>query len=87
MIASSYKRATKGTVILNISDYTERMHELLADTTKFRSLKIIGGKDYNYIINQESGITAVLPGLMKKGAMTAERYEELRPVGTQPSVL
>ena len=74
-------------VIMNKLEYIERMHELLADTTKFRSHNIKGEKDYNYIINQELRITGVLSGLKKKGAMTAEQYAELRPVGTQPSVL
>ena len=74
-------------VILNKSDYVTRMHELLADTSKFQKLDIQGENDYNYIINQQIHITTVLGDLKKKGAMTHSRYEELRPVGTQPSVL
>ena len=74
-------------VILNKMDYTARMQELLSDTTKFRELRIAEGKDYNYIINQEKRIRKVINRLKKKGAMTSERYEELAPSGTQPSVL
>ena len=38
-------------VILNKSDYVTRMHELLADTSKFQKLDIQGENDYNCIIH------------------------------------
>ena len=74
-------------VILNKTDYSARMRELLSDTTKFRKLAIAEGKDYNYIINQEKRIRKFLIRLKEKGAMSQDRYNELAPTGTQPSVL
>lgn len=74
-------------VILNKADYVKRMNELLNDTSKFKKVKVKQGNDYNYIINQQLRITKMLHKLVKKGSMTNELYEELKPVGTQPSVL
>ena len=39
-------------VILDRPTYVEKVKEIIADTSKFRKLKIKPGKDYNYIINQ-----------------------------------
>ena len=74
-------------VVLNKSDYVERMHELLADTNKFRKLNIKEGKDYNFLINQELRISKVLRRLRDNGALSEAVYRHLNPTGTQPSVL
>ena len=63
------------------------MYELLADKTKIRELEIAEGKDYNYAINQELRIRMFLNELLKRGAMTKERFEDIASSGTQPSVL
>ena len=63
------------------------MHELLSDRTKFCELDVGEGKDYNFIINQEKRTRKVLLNLVKNNSMTKERYDEIAPSGTQPSVL
>ena len=74
-------------VILNKSDYTRRMNELLSDVTKFAPIKLKDGEDYNYIINQEIRISKTIRALRDCGSMTENTYEKLNPTGTQPSVL
>ena len=74
-------------VILNKTDYTNRMTELLADTSKFRKLEIKPGQDYNYLINQELRISKTLRSIKNSGAMIDSLYNQLNPTGTQPSVL
>ena len=74
-------------VILNKTDYVERMNELLQDQSKFRTLRMSNGSDYNYIINQEIRISNVLRKLKNNGSMTESTYQRLNPTGSQPSVL
>ena len=47
-------------VILNKTDYTNRMEELLSDQSKFRRIILQNEKDYNFIINQELRISKAL---------------------------
>ena len=74
-------------VILDKSAYTEKVLEILADTSKFRKLKIKEGKDYNFVINQEKRICKVLLDLNKKGVLSDSDYNSLAPCGSKPSVL
>ena len=74
-------------VILNKTDYLARIWELLSNSTNFRKLTIAEGKDYNYIVDQEKRIRKFLIRLKEKGALSQDRYNELAPTGTQPSVL
>ena len=74
-------------VILNKTDYTNRMEELLSDQSKFRRIILQNEKDYNFIINQELRISKALRKLMQAGALPDSIYERLNPTGTQPSVI
>ena len=74
-------------VILNKSDYQERMNELLNDESKFKKLKVKEGHDYNYIINQELRISKILRELVEKGSLSKDLYEKLNPTGSQPSIM
>ena len=74
-------------VILDRPTYVEKVKEIIADTSKFRKLKIKPGNDYNYIINQQLRITNALYKLNQKGALSDADYNRLSPCGTSPSVL
>ena len=64
-------------VILDRPTYVEKVKEIIADTSKFRKLKIKPGKDYNYIINQQLRITDALYKLNQKGALSDADYKRL----------
>ena len=89
LTSSCHSKSDKGNsvVILNKKDYTERMEQLLSDTTKFKKLNVKPGKDYNFLINQELRISRTLKEIRDRGAMTDKLYQRLNPTGTQPSVL
>ncbi|CAI2738781.1 unnamed protein product [Dicrocoelium dendriticum] len=67
-----------GIVVLNKADYLRKMHEILADDTKFS--KIIGEKDKTKQI--ENQICNSLKKLRDEGFISEGVYENLRPVGT-----
>ena len=74
-------------VILNRTDYVNRMNELLSDVTKFKQIKLKDGDDYNYLTNQELRISKALRDLRNSGAIADHTYQKLNPTGTQPSVI
>ena len=74
-------------VILNKSTYIDRMEELLSDVTKFESISIQDGKDYNYIWNQELRVRETLKVLKSSNSIDAKLYDKLCPRGSRPSVM
>ena len=63
------------------------MKELLAETSKFKKIKLKKDHDYNHLINQELRISKALRRLRDKETITEYTYSKLNPTGTQPSVL
>ena len=74
-------------VILNKIDYTNRVKDLLSDTTKFKVVNIKSGKEIRHIINQEVRFHKVLEKLRKQKKISQQEYEKLNPIGSRPGIL
>ena len=66
------QKADKGNtvVILDKESYTEKMNELLSDSSKFESLEIPPDKYLNFLINSHDKIKNILKSLHDKESLT-----------------
>ena len=69
-----------GVVVLNRDDYNKKMLAILSDTDKFERIGEVETHDNTTL--QERALQAYLLRAMKNGHITAEVYEEIRPVGS-----
>ena len=74
-------------VILNKSDYIDRVKDILSDTTKFQKAPIKTGKEIRHILNQEKKFKLVLNNLIAKGKISNKELNLLTPVGSRPGIL
>ena len=66
---------------MNREDYSQKLHEILSDTTKFTQL-IDDPTE-----KREAKLQRFLYTLHKKGQIGKETYDKIRPVGSTPSKL
>lgn len=74
-------------VILDKADYNRKMMDILTDTTKFQSVRLANGKEFNLIINKEKKITLFINNLIKQGKISQEVGKKLIPTGSRPGIL
>ena len=73
-----------GVVLLNRSDYNEKMHNILNDDTKFKK---IGNPEYKQIFFQEDKINRKLRAWKTEGIITDTEYKELYSSGSSFGIL
>lgn len=73
-----------GIVILNKTDYINKMHNIIDDTSKF---KIINEDWFRVVLRHEDRINRFLAKLHKENNIDKALYEHLRVTGSQPGVL
>ena len=61
-------------VILNKSDYCDRVRTLLSDTSKFKVAEIKDGKILRYLTNVRNSFKSVLNKLLKKGKISKQTF-------------
>jgi len=87
------QKADKGNtvVIINKSDYIEKMEMLLSDTTKFKKVQFNEdypvNKELRHLLDMEETITEVLDGLLSTQYINEEDYKRLKPCGSNPGVM
>ena len=74
-------------VILNKSDYCDRVRTLLSDTSKFKVAEIKDGKILRYLTNVRNSFKSVLNKLLKKGKISKQTFLKIDPIGCKPGVL
>ena len=84
------QKADKGNVIvlINKTDYVEKMETILSDTSKFR--KVVFGekfKEVNYLVDKEAEINELLKKLGEGGVLEKQEIRKLKPHGSQPGIL
>ena len=91
-ILSSHKdtiiqKADKGNsiVILNKTDYTKRMTEMLLDIYKLKKLDVKPGKELSLLLKHEDKLVSFLKGIKK--SIGEDLYKSLYPQGSQPGIL
>ena len=72
-------------VIVNRTDYLNRLHELVDDETKFEKLNVREGKDYNFMVKEKSKVDAFLTMLREKNSIDEKQKQELTPDGPNPA--
>ena len=70
----------KGVVILNRTDYNEKMQDILNDQTKFKPLPSDTDK-HKLILKQEDQLNRFLRNLQKDGIITKEQHEYIHSSG------
>ena len=73
-----------GLVILNKSDYHEKMNDILADETKFQKLD---EDPVKLTLKREIIIKNFLKELNKNGIISDGHYRDLSPTGSRPGIL
>lgn len=75
----------RGVVILNRSDYINKMNHILSDTTKF---KLINCNDrVLHTLHQEDKVNRVLNKLKKDGVLSESQYSDLSISGSSPGIM
>ncbi len=74
-------------VIVNRTDYLQRMQEMVADTTKFEKLNVKPGKDYNFMKKEKTSVDSFLSELVDKRSISEAEREKLSPNGPNPARL
>ena len=79
-------KADKGNsiVILNKSDYSSKMNDILDDSSKFKQMS---GNIFNALISKEDKINRLLTKMKNQKEISADEYNFLRASGTQPGIL
>ena len=54
-------------VIVNRTDYLQRMQEMVDDTSKFEKVEVKSGKDCNFMLNRKKDVDNFLSELVEKG--------------------
>ena len=60
---------------------------MLKDKEKFKGVDCDPEKELNFVLAREREVTDVLKKLLKKGSLSEETYNKLRPVGTRLGIL
>ena len=85
------QKADKGNVIVlvNKTDYIQKMENILKDTSKFQSMdfsnKLHG--DLRYLLDKEQEVKDFLKDLRDKNVISDQDFAKMVPVGSSPGVL
>ncbi|CAF1656456.1 unnamed protein product [Adineta ricciae] len=71
----------KGVVLINRTDYIEKLEEILSDTSKFRLV------DKDPTGCRETALTSLLRKIKNEGYLTEQEYRYIKPVGSIPARL
>ena len=74
-------------VIVNRTDYLNRLQEMVDDTTKFQKLNVKPGKDYNFMTKEKKEVDNLLSELVEKRSLSEAQRERLSPDGPNPARL
>ena len=74
-------------VVINKSDYLEKVELILSDESKFGKLNVDPDIYLNVIIVQQNKISTFLKKVKAKGSIDAILYKKLQPVGSKPGTL
>ena len=74
-------------VIVDRSDYLNRMQELVDDKTKFEKLKVKEDKDYSFMTKEKQIVDDFLAELVEKQSLTDYERCKLSPDGPKPARL
>ena len=70
-------------VIVNRTDYLQRMQEMVDDTSKFEKLNVKPGKDYNFMTKEKRTVDTLLSELVDKKSISEAEREKLSPDGSK----
>ena len=74
-------------VLINKSDYLDKMYHILSDSKKFAKSSLVDDKHLNFIIGIEKKITDLLKELKGSEAISETDYKKLKPRGFSFGVL
>ena len=74
-------------VILNRSDYVERINEMLSDTSKFEKSNLNNNNILRHLSNVRKSFKFTLDNLLKAKKITQQTYFKLDPIGCKPGIL
>lgn len=76
----------RGVVVLDKTDYDNKLQKILSDPTKFRKIE---ANIYKHTIKWEDAIRRVLLKMKKSGQLSESEtlYSELAPEGSRPGIL
>ena len=74
-------------VLINKSDYLDKMYSILSDSKKFLRSSVVDGKHLNFIIGIEKKLTDLLKELKASEAIWEIAYKKLKPRGSSLGVL
>ena len=74
-------------VIINRTDYLQRLQAMVDDASKFEKLNVKPGKDYNFMTKEKKEVDDLLAELVDKGSLTKADREKLSPNGPNPARL
>ena len=74
-------------VILDKSDYLNKMSELISDESKFVNVPVGKDKDYNFMIKETDKVCEFLDKLVAKQSLSSKVADDLKPKGPSPARL
>ena len=74
-------------VILNRSDYVDRMNEMLSDSSKFQKTNLNDKNILRHLTNVRKSFKGVLDKLLNDGKISKQTFFKLDPIGCKPGVL
>ena len=74
-------------VLINKSDYLDKMYNILSDSKKFVKSSLVDDKHLNFIIGIEKKLTDLLKELKASEAISEIYYKKLKPRGSSYGVL
>ena len=74
-------------VVVDKTDYLDKMDNLLNDTRKFEKINLKNDGILNFAINQEKRVDNILKKLVASKSISEETRRSLKPVGTRPGIM
>ena len=84
------QKADKGNLVVLVdkTDYINKMEEILNDISKFRKVNFKKPfKEVNYLVDKEKEINILLNDLFERDVFTKQELRNLKPHGSQPGIL
>ena len=72
-------------VLINKTDYTKRIKELLSDASQFKEITVEPGKEINLLLQHQAKLTEFVKRV--KSSVTTDLYQHLYPHGSQPGIM
>ena len=74
-------------MIVDRTDYVNRMQDMVDDVTKFERVDVKAGKDYNFMKKEKSAVDSLLAELVEKRSLSQAERDRLSPDGPNPARL